>query len=155
MVTENSMGGQQMPIRPGETRQFLDLAQGGLLPGKFVIEQGDGSHIVIEPGRMIFEYPDGKGHVLETKTDEAKFVLDKIGDFLTLFLEKNEKYAKVQGAGFPLGIKGVFPDVNRKTGILYDRLWLGNESPGEKTDEVIMDLIGHLFLMLYHFEKEN
>lgn len=73
-----------------------------------------------------------------------RVVTDYIPGFIAHFIEKNRKYAKVDNH---LGARGVYPDVNRKVGILEDRVWSGNESPGESTVEVIDDLIGHLFLM--------
>lgn len=68
-----------------------------------------------------------------------------------VFEEKNRKYRRVQH----LGPKGVFPDINRKVGIIKDRIWDGNNSPGEPTSEVISDLIGHLFLMWALLEDEG
>jgi hypothetical protein len=54
-----------------------------------------------------------------------------------------------------LGSKGVFPDINRKVGRLERDIWDGRTPPpgAEPTREVIMDLIGHLFLML-HMEDD-
>jgi hypothetical protein len=62
-----------------------------------------------------------------------------------------EKYQDVEH----LGPKGVFPDVNRKVGRLRSDIWEGRTPPegAEPTREVILDLIGHLFLML-HLEDQ-
>jgi hypothetical protein len=62
------------------------------------------------------------------------------------FAEGNRKYADVDQS---LGSKGVFPDINRKVGILKSRIWEGKEVVGEPTEEVIFDLIGHLFLLAF------
>ena len=69
-----------------------------------------------------------------------------VPEWMKTFIAKNRKYRKVDNH---LGARGVFPDVNRKVGILEARVWDGDEpSDGaESTVEVIDDLIGHLFLM--------
>ena len=86
---------------------------------------------------------------------EAEEIIVKlIPEFIELFLSKNEKYAKVQ-EGFDLGVQGEVPDINRKWGVLVDRIWCRNDSPGEKSDEVMLDMIGHLFLMLLKFRHEG
>jgi hypothetical protein len=81
-----------------------------------------------------------------TMTDEAEMIMFSIlPEWSELFLQNNWKYRHARD----LGARGVFPDVNRKVGILEARVWEGvNDGVGESTDEVIMDLIGHLFLML-------
>lgn len=101
-----------------------------------------------EPGVVKIVVP-----VNAIRTEQASDIVNRIAPhFFELFLEKNAKYAKV---GNSLGSKGVFPDVNRKVGILKDRLWDGNESPGEPTREVMLDLIGHLFLMIHMMDAEE
>lgn len=73
-------------------------------------------------------------------------VTEAMPALLSKFLEKNRKYAEVE-EGYALGDKGIIPDLNRKLGILVDRIWLNNPSVGEDTDEVIDDMIGHLLLL--------
>lgn len=71
-----------------------------------------------------------------------------IPEFMNTFIVKNRKYRKVTNN---LGAKGVFPDINRKVGIIEARVWDGDGEPdkgeGESTIEVIDDLIGHLLIM--------
>ena len=89
----------------------------------------------------------------EIATSQAYDIVSRITpQFFDLFLEKNRKYRKVGNA---LGSRGVFPDIHRKVGILKDRIWDAQESPGEPTREVAMDLIGHLFLMIYLMDLEE
>lgn len=83
----------------------------------------------------------------KTYTVEAEMIMNKLlPAWAELFLRKNAKYKDVDQS---LGARGVFPDINRKVGILKNRVW--NERPNdigeEPTLEVIYDLIGHLFLM--------
>lgn len=84
---------------------------------------------------------------VEATTDEARLILTELlPEFLALFLKKNAKYREVQG-GYVLGPKGVFPDINRKVGILKARIWDGDGEIDEDTEGVLSDCIGHLFLM--------
>lgn len=72
-------------------------------------------------------------------------------EFLSKFLDSNEKYKLV---GNELGHKGVFPDINRKVGVLKARVWDDEPDTGrEPTREIIIDLIGHLFLMLHMYDE--
>jgi hypothetical protein len=88
-------------------------------------------------------------------TPEAEYIVEHLlMQWLDLFLEKNRKYAKVNTTAH-LGPRGHYPNVHRKVGVLRDRVWEGNESPGEPTKEVIFDLIGHLFLMAADLDKED
>lgn len=87
-----------------------------------------------------------QGYDQDAMTEDARRVLRSLPDLLTLFLQKNEKYAEVE-RGYDLGDKGIIPDVNRKLGILVARIWHGAPEVGESTDEVIDDMIGHLLLM--------
>jgi hypothetical protein len=71
----------------------------------------------------------------------------RVGDEEFAFIKKNRKYRKVTNN---LGARGVYPDINRKTGILEARVWDGDGEPddgAESTVEVIDDLIGHLLIM--------
>jgi hypothetical protein len=87
-------------------------------------------------------------------TVEAHYIADDLlPEWLALFLKKNAKYRDVQH----LGAKGTFPDVNRKVGAIKSVVWNGEpEADGaESTRQVIMDLIGHLFLMLALYDVEQ
>lgn len=86
-------------------------------------------------------------------TEQAYDICERlIPEWKALFIQKNAKYRAV---GTSLGARGVFPDINRKTGVLKDRIWDGGEVIGEPTREVIMDLVGHLFLMLQMLDAEE
>lgn len=82
-------------------------------------------------------------------TPEARYILAKdLPRLLEEFLENNAKYARAQ-SGHDLGLKGVIPDINRKTSVLIDRLWFDRPDVGRDSNrEIIGDLIGHLLLML-------
>src|SRR5690348_7755251 len=66
-----------------------------------------------------------------------------VAEWMKNFIAKNRKYRKVTSS---LGARGVYPDINRKVGILEARVWDGDEPTdgAESTVEVIDDLIGHL-----------
>lgn len=79
--------------------------------------------------------------------------------FPRLLLEWSERFARGQQKYQDvehLGAKGVFPDVNRKTGRLRSDIWHERTPPpdAEPTREVILDAIGHLFLMLHLWDQE-
>lgn len=87
-----------------------------------------------------------EGNHIPAATDDAKYLLaEVIPDLLERFLQKNAKYARAQV--HDLGIKGIVPDINRKSSVIIDRVWHGAHTIGEDTEEVIDDLIGHLLLM--------
>ena len=86
-------------------------------------------------------------------TEQARDICERLlPEWKDLFLQKNRKYRKVTN---DLGPRGVFPDINRKHGIIRDRIWDGSESVGESTREVILDQIGHLFLMLHMIDTDR
>jgi hypothetical protein len=68
------------------------------------------------------------------------------------FLQKNSNHVRTP---LDLGERGLFPDIHRKMGVLRDRIWNDEESEGEPTTEIIQDIIGHLFLMLYMLDSEG
>ena len=66
-------------------------------------------------------------------------------EFLHLFAQKNKDYGNNAGE---LGLRGQFADIWRKIAKLKKSMWDGEELLFEGTDEIILDLIGHLFLSL-------
>lgn len=90
-------------------------------------------------------------------TDQARDIFQRLlPEWSDLFLLKNSKYKNVDNA---LGAAGVFPDLYRKMGVLKTRLWEGQEVKGidedDDTRRVVLDMIGHLFLMLHMMDEEN
>jgi len=69
-----------------------------------------------------------------------------------LFLRNNRKYRRV---GNELGSRGVIPDINRKHGVILSRVWDGAEVVGEDTRTLIMEQVGHLFLLLHMLDSEQ
>ena len=87
-------------------------------------------------------------------TKEAEAIFERhLAEWARLFLMKNLNYRAVRH----LGSQGVFPDINRKVGVLEDRVWNGNHETliGESTQGVIYDLIGHLFMMAAFLAEED
>ncbi len=85
-------------------------------------------------------------------------VIDAIDDFATfkdLFEVRSREYGN--GSFFFLGSKGQFSDIYRKIIKLKTALWDGRpeQLTSEGTEEVIYDLIGHLFLTLQCMRKEG
>lgn len=105
------------------------------------------SHMVVTYDGVEIHYDNGDSDNIAAVTDDARYILGLLPEIIATFLEKNKKYASVED-GYDLGEAGIIPDVNRKLGILVDRIWHGRPTVGEDTDEVIGDVIGHLLLML-------
>lgn len=66
-------------------------------------------------------------------------------EWLHLFARKNRDYGD---NAQELGLRGQFADIWRKIAKLKKSMWDGEELIFEGTEEVLMDLIGHLFLSL-------
>lgn len=141
---------------PGGDRDDLDVEDSSLISEAFKASPGRifpmpevtlMPRLVINEDGITVDYGE-QGYTVPAVTEDARYILKIMPDILTQFLEKNAKYRSVED-GYDLGDQGIIPDLNRKLGILVDRIWHGNrEHIGESTDEVIGDLIGHLFLML-------
>lgn len=79
-------------------------------------------------------------------TSEAGYIVDHlIPEWWTLFKSKNNEYGSHDD---DLGVKGQFADIHRKMKKLRNALWDGKPLTHEQPREVILDLIGHLFLTL-------
>lgn len=89
--------------------------------------------------------------VEEGDSDELRSIaLDLMPEWLQLFADKNKDYGA--GSSFELGIRGQYSDIHRKMIKLKRSMWEGEDLGFEDEDEIIMDLIGHLFLTL-HMKK--
>jgi hypothetical protein len=72
-----------------------------------------------------------------------------VPDWALLFARKNADYGSHDDSAGVLGIPGQYADIWRKMSKLKRAMWDGEELEFEKTEEVISDLIGHLFLTLH------
>lgn len=70
-------------------------------------------------------------------------------EWLALFARKNRDYGS--GSAYELGVRGQYSDIHRKMIKLKRAMWDGHELDFEDTDEIIKDLISHLFLTLHMF----
>jgi hypothetical protein len=81
--------------------------------------------------------------------EQAERVLTKIvPSLLELYLKKSKDYGGDVGEMIGLGPKAHFVDMWRKMGKLKRALWDGVELEGEKPEEIMMDLVGHIFIIL-------
>jgi hypothetical protein len=93
-----------------------------------------------------FDGPDGtKGYKQEATTPDAQYVMEIVPEILGHFLAKNTQYARAQ-SGHDLGIKGIIPDINRKTSALITGVW-DDGMIVDEVEDIVDDLIGHLLLM--------
>lgn len=70
-------------------------------------------------------------------------------EWLALFARKNRDYGS--GSAYELGVRGQYSDIHRKMIKLKRAMWDGEQLDFEDTDEIIKDLISHLFLTLHMF----
>ena len=70
-------------------------------------------------------------------------------EWLALFQRKNRDYGS--GSAYDLGVRGQYSDIHRKMIKLKRAMWDGHDLDFEDTDEIIKDLISHLFLTLHMF----
>lgn len=70
-------------------------------------------------------------------------------EWLALFARKNRDYGS--GSAYELGVQGQYSDIHRKMIKLKRAMWDGQELDFESTEEIIKDLISHLFLTLHMY----
>lgn len=70
-------------------------------------------------------------------------------EWLALFQRKNRDYGS--GSAYELGVRGQYSDIYRKMIKLKRAMWDGHDLDFEDTEEIIKDLISHLFLTLHMF----
>lgn len=107
-----------------------------------------------QSGRSV-ERPSEEDEPVEYPTEQARDIFERLlPEWMALFLLKNDGYKKVDNR---LGAKGVYPEVNRKVGRLERDLWDGEPvlEEMEPTRRVILDLVGHLFLMLHMLDASE
>lgn len=84
-----------------------------------------------------------------------RVVLDVLPKALELYLNKSRDYGGNVMDRFGLGPKACIPDMARKFGKLIDSIW--NEQPlqYEQPDEILMDLFGHIVIILDERRNRN
>lgn len=103
--------------------------------------------------------PDGDGVEINGQSGDSLELLNiatrLMPEWLRLFANKNADYGSESAK--ILGVRGQYADINRKMLKLKRSLWDGEQLQFEDSDEVIMDLIGHLFLTLHmiRFKEET
>lgn len=68
------------------------------------------------------------------------------------FLEKARDYRDAYAF---LGSKGQFSDINRKFQKLKSSVWDGHKLEGEQPAELVEDIIGHCYLLLWLLDYES
>jgi hypothetical protein len=86
---------------------------------------------------------------------QVKMVTEDFREFIQLFDQKNREYGSENA--FVLGSAGQFADIWRKIGKLKTALWdkKPEQLTSEGTEEIIQDLIGHLFLTLQCLRRDE
>lgn len=83
--------------------------------------------------------------------DNLNIINTLFPEFKEFFLGKGEDYEGVPS----LGAAGEFVHLHRKYWKVHNSVWLGQKLSGESTEEVAMDMIGHLLLMIHELRKER
>jgi hypothetical protein len=101
-----------------------------------------------EDGQFVFQTD-------ETTPQQVVNALEDFTTFLDRFEAKSREYG--EGSFFFLGTKGQFSDIYRKIIKLKTALWDGKpeQLTSEGVEEVIHDLIGHLFMTLQCMRHEG
>lgn len=102
---------------------------------------------------QIADLPEGNGVAIQTDgldSPELHIIATRImPEWLALFARKNRDYGS--GSAYELGVRGQYSDIHRKMIKLKRAMWDGHDLDFEDTDEIIKDLISHLFLTLHMF----
>lgn len=77
-----------------------------------------------------------------------RIVQDILPKALDLYLKKSKDYGGNVMDRFNLGQKAAIPDMARKFGKLIDAIWRDQPLQFEQPDEILMDLIGHILIIL-------
>lgn len=86
-------------------------------------------------------------------TEEADTIINELlPEWWVLFKTKNNEYGTHED---DLGMRGQYADIHRKMKKLRNALWDGQPLTHEQPREVILDLIGHLFLTLAKGDKDG
>jgi hypothetical protein len=97
--------------------------------------------------------PDGDGITFVMQSGDSpelcSIVTGHLPAWVELFARKNADYGSFGESAGVLGIRGQYADIWRKMAKLKRSMWDGERLEFEGTEEVINDLIGHLFLTLY------
>lgn len=98
--------------------------------------------------RVDVTFPHDTSHQVQQVTEDFR-------EFIQLFDQKNREYGSENA--FVLGSAGQFADIWRKIGKLKTALWdkKPEQLTSEGTEEIIHDLMGHLFLTLQCLRKED
>lgn len=81
--------------------------------------------------------------------EQAKsIVMDILPKAMELYLKKSKDYGGNVMDRFGLGQKAAIPDMARKFGKLIDAIWCDKPLEFEQPDEILMDLIGHILIIL-------
>lgn len=77
-----------------------------------------------------------------------RIVISVLPKVLSLYLNKSKDYDGNVMSLLRLGPKAGFVDMWRKMGKLKSALWDGKAMVGEQVDEILMDLVGHVLIIL-------
>jgi len=82
---------------------------------------------------------------------EVSYIFDKVyPEWRETFLAKGADYGDNANK---LGLSGAYVDIDRKVAKLKRALWYGQQLNGEQPREILMDMIGHCFLIIAAIDR--
>jgi hypothetical protein len=83
----------------------------------------------------------------------TRIVREILPKALELYLKKSKDYGGNVMDRFDLGQKAAIPDMARKFGKLIDAIWRDQPLQFEQPEEILMDLLGHILIILDQREQ--
>ena len=121
-------------------------------PGKLkVMDDSQRLEIIKRPAVNVERIaPDSVRYEFEhiPNNQALRIVLDILPKALELYLQKSKDYGGNVMDRFGLGEKAAIPDMARKFGKLIDAIWHDKPLQFEQPDEILMDLLGHILIIL-------
>jgi len=89
--------------------------------------------------------------VLEGMSPDGRYIFNNLlPEWEEMFAKKQQDYGDDANK---LGIKGAFVDFHRKEGKIKRAIWDDQELVGEQPREILMDVVGHCFLMIAELDR--
>jgi hypothetical protein len=120
-------------------------------PIQFIQDQSVNMRIAGEPAVWVERIADDAVtyEIRNLPNEQAKRVVqDILPKALELYLKKSKDYGGNVMAKINLGPKACIPDMQRKFGKLVDAIWWDKPLAFEQPEEILMDLLGHIFIIL-------
>lgn len=127
-------------------------------PNMYGVDKGKSLEIQIKPEVWvdITSEQSANYEIRNIPNDQAiRVVRDVLPKALELYLKKSKDYGGNVMSRRNLGIKACIPDINRKFEKLIDAIWYDKPMQFEQPAEILMDLLGHILIILDEMEQHE